>query len=220
MTEISPELLLAAYAEGIFPMAEDSNDPTLYWVDPDLRGILPLNSFHVPRRLAKTIRQGVFEIKIDHNFQGTMRACAESNKIRPSTWISERIIDLYTNLHELGYAHSIECWREGELAGGLYGVSLGGVFFGESMFSRIADASKVALVYLVARLINGGYMLLDTQFVTDHLIQFGAIEIARSEYKALLEEAVYSDAASSAAFMSMSKDALPSEILQSINQTS
>lgn len=220
MTEISPELLLSAYAEGIFPMAEDRKDPTLFWVDPELRGILPFETFHVPRRLQKTIRQEPYELRIDTAFRDVMINCAESSQGRSSTWISDRIIDLYSNLHTLGYAHSVECWKEDRLVGGLYGVSIGRAFFGESMFSKATDASKIALVYLVARLHYGGYKLLDTQFVTEHLRQFGAVEIPRTDYKEILETAVHSEISSPAIFSSMSITATASDILQSINQMS
>jgi leucyl/phenylalanyl-tRNA---protein transferase len=192
--ELTPELLLRAYAIGIFPMSEGADDPDLFWVDPERRGILPLEAFHVPRRLKKTIRRGTFEIRSDTDFEAVMRGCAEEHPDRPSTWINASILRLYRALHERGHAHSVEAWQEGGLVGGLYGVSLGGAFFGESMFSRAPDASKVALVHLVARLVAGGFKLLDTQFVTAHLAQFGAIEIPRAAYRRRLAAALRAEA--------------------------
>jgi leucyl/phenylalanyl-tRNA--protein transferase len=187
---LSPEILLRAYASGIFPMAETADDPELFWVDPKRRGIIPLDAFHVPRRLRRIVRQNVFTIRCDTAFEAVMHGCAESSDKRPNTWINDEILELYTGLFARGAAHSVECWHEGELVGGLYGVSLGAAFFGESMFSRVTDASKVALVHLVARLRYGRYRLLDTQFVTPHLAQFGAIEITRARYHRLLAEAL------------------------------
>ena len=187
---LTPEILLRAYAAGIFPMAETADDPELFWVDPKRRGIIPLDGFHVPRRLRRVVRQNLFTIRCDTAFEAVMRGCAESSDKRPNTWINDEILELYAGLFEGGAAHSVECWHEGELVGGLYGVSLGAAFFGESMFSRVTDASKVALVHLVARLRFGGYRLLDTQFLTPHLVQFGAIEISRSRYHRLLAEAL------------------------------
>jgi leucyl/phenylalanyl-tRNA--protein transferase len=186
---IDSDVLLRAYAFGVFPMAEARDDPQLYWIDPERRGILPLNAFHLPRRLRRTVRAAPFEIRIDTSFRQVMLGCAETGADREGTWINDRILDLYGELFARGHAHSVECWQSGRLVAGLYGVSLGAVFFGESMFSRETDASKVALVHLVARLIMGGYRLLDTQFVTSHLKQFGAIEISRDSYRAKLHEA-------------------------------
>ena len=194
MIELSPDLLLRAYAAGLFPMAESAEDPDLFWIDPDPRGVLPLDRFHLPRRLKRTLRAGHYEIRVDTAFEAVMRGCAEPTEMRPKTWINDEILRLYGALHEQGYAHSVEAWREGELMGGLYGVALRGVFFGESMFSRAADASKVALVHLVARLVKGGFRLLDTQFVTDHLRRFGAVEISRADYHRQLERALAVDA--------------------------
>lgn len=171
-------------------MAERADDPELFWVDPRRRGVMPLDAFHVPRRLARVLRQGRFAVSADRAFAAVMQGCAEASETRPSTWINGEIVRLYTALFERGAAHSIECWQEGELAGGLYGVSLGAAFFGESMFSRRRDASKVALVHLVARLRVGGYHLLDTQFLTPHLAQFGGVEITRARYHRLLSEAL------------------------------
>ena len=190
MIELTPELLLRAYAAGLFPMAESAEDPELFWIDPDPRGVLPLTRFHLPRRLKRTLRSGAYEVRVDTAFSEVMRGCAEPTQIRPKTWINDEIFRLYEALFERGFAHSVETWREGELVGGLYGVALRGAFFGESMFSRSRDASKVALVHLVVRLIRGGFRLLDTQFVTEHLRRFGAIEITRREYHRLLEEAL------------------------------
>jgi len=187
---ITPELLLKAYAMGIFPMAERRDSPSLFWVSPDERGILPLESFHVPRRLARTVRSNRFRLTINQAFDQVMGACAESQPGREQTWINAEIVSLYTALHTIGHAHSVECWREDRLVGGLYGVSLGAAFFGESMFSRERDASKVALVHLVTRLIDRGFELLDAQFITDHLARFGAIAVPRNEYLELLEAAI------------------------------
>jgi leucyl/phenylalanyl-tRNA--protein transferase len=187
---LTPDILLKAYATGIFPMAETADDPELFWVDPRWRGILPLDGFHVPRRLRRMVRQGHFTVRCDTAFEAVMCGCAEASDKRPNTWINDEILRLYGGLFARGTAHSVECWHEGELAGGLYGVSLGAAFFGESMFSRVTDASKVALVHLVARLRQGGYRLLDTQFLTPHLAQFGGIEISRARYRRLLAEAL------------------------------
>ncbi len=187
---LTPELLLRAYAIGIFPMAEGREHTELHWIDPELRGILPLEGFHIPRKLKRMVRRKDFEITCDAAFAGIIRACAEQVGDRPDTWINPTIERLYTELHEAGFAHSVECWRGGELVGGLYGVSLGAAFFGESMFSRAPDASKVALVHLVERLRRGGYRLLDTQFVTPHLSRFGVVEIPRQEYRSLLATAI------------------------------
>ncbi|SJZ56989.1 leucyl/phenylalanyl-tRNA--protein transferase [Enhydrobacter aerosaccus] len=190
MLEITPELLLQAYRIGVFPMGERRDDPKLYWLDPRQRAILPLDDFHLPRRLARTVRSGHFEVSADTAFADVLRACAEPRPGHPESWINEPIVELYSELHRRGHAHSIECWREGRLVGGLYGVSVGAAFFGESMFSRERDASKVALVHLVARLIKGGFKLLDCQFMTEHLRSFGAVEIPREHFRVLLTEAV------------------------------
>lgn len=190
MIALTPELLLRAYAAGIFPMAETADDPEVFWVDPEQRGILPLDGFHLPRRLARTLRQDVFDVRCDAAFEAVVRGCAEPTPERPKTWINEEIVRLYAALHRLGFAHSVEAWRGSELVGGLYGVALGAAFFGESMYSRVTDASKVALAQLVARLRLGGFRLLDTQFVTDHLQQFGALEISRAQYHRRLTAAI------------------------------
>jgi leucyl/phenylalanyl-tRNA--protein transferase len=188
--DITPEVLLKAYACGIFPMAESAEDPSLYWIEPDLRGIIPLEHFHVSSRLARTVRSDRFTVTINRDFDGVIDGCAESQPGRPRTWINERIRTLYRKLHERRHCHSVEVYLENELVGGLYGVALGRAFFGESMFHRVRDASKVALVHLVARLRAGGFTLLDTQFVTDHLMSFGAIEVPRRQYHKLLESAL------------------------------
>ena len=191
---LTPEILLRAYAEGLFPMAERRGDPTLYWVSPEKRGIIPLNFFHVPHRLARTVRSGRFTVTADKAFPDVMRACAAPSPGREETWINTEILRLYTALHSGGHAHSVECWQAGELVGGLYGVRLGAVFFGESMFSCARDASKVALVHLVEGLRRGGFALLDTQFITPHLARFGAIEISRELYLAKLADALNREA--------------------------
>jgi leucyl/phenylalanyl-tRNA--protein transferase len=192
--EITPDILLKAYACGIFPMAESADDPGLFWVEPKERGIIPLDTFHVPRRLARTVVQDVYEIRIDTAFDAVIEGCAQPKKDREKTWINDRIRRLYGELFDIGHCHTVEAWRAGELRGGLYGVSLGAAFFGESMFHHEPDASKVALVHLVARLRKGGFRLLDTQFVTPHLTQFGAIEVSRKIYQGALAEAVAASA--------------------------
>ncbi|GJD59200.1 leucyl/phenylalanyl-tRNA--protein transferase [Methylobacterium dankookense] len=188
--EITPEILLKAYAAGIFPMAEDATDPTLYWVEPRARGVLPLDGFRVSRRLARTVRSDVFEVRSDTDFDAVISGCAAPRRDSERTWINGRIRELYGALFDRGYAHTVEVYAEGRLVGGLYGVSLGAAFFGESMFHTVRDASKVALVHLMARLKASGYRLADTQFVTDHLAQFGAEELPRHIYKRRLAEAL------------------------------
>ena len=188
--EITPEILLKAYAAGIFPMAEDADDPAIYWVEPRARGILPLDGFHLSKRLARTIRSDLFEVRIDQDFDAVIAGCAAPRANAERTWINGRIRDLYGALFEAGHAHTVEVFLDGQRVGGLYGVSLGAAFFGESMFHTARDASKVALVHLVARLRAGGYRLADTQFVTDHLSQFGAEEVPRHIYKRRLAEAI------------------------------
>jgi leucyl/phenylalanyl-tRNA--protein transferase len=223
---LTPEILLRAYAAGIFPMSETRDDDELFWVDPEYRGIIPLSGFHVPRKLKKFVRARPFEVHLNRDFESVMHACAESGEGRHETWINKEIIRLYTGLHRMGHAHSVECWLEGELVGGLYGVSLKGAFFGESMFSRVRDASKVALVYLVALLNHGGYSLLDAQFVTDHLRQFGAFEIPRKRYHDFLDKALAHDATFPARHghlldgSSGALDSLVMGFLQSTTQTS
>jgi leucyl/phenylalanyl-tRNA--protein transferase len=189
-TALTPELVLAAYARGLFPMAEERDDPHLYWVSPELRGIIPLHNFHVPRRLARTIKSGRFTITSDRAFVQVMQACAAPAPGREQSWINAEIVRLYTALAASGHAHSVECWQDGTLVGGLYGVKLGAAFFGESMFSKATDASKVALAALVANMNRGGFTLLDTQFLTAHLARFGAVEIPRERYLTLLEKAL------------------------------
>ncbi len=191
---LTPEILLRAYEAGVFPMAERRDDPNLFWVSPDARGIIPLDGFHLPRRLARTIKSDRFTVKVDTAFADVMRACAAPADDRKESWINDEILSLYTSLHRMGRAHSVECWQEGALVGGLYGVKLGAAFFGESMFSRERDASKVALAHLVARLKAGGFTLLDSQFLTSHLAQFGAVEIPREHYLDLLADAVAREA--------------------------
>jgi leucyl/phenylalanyl-tRNA--protein transferase len=188
--EVTPDLMLRAYRAGLFPMAETRRGDRLYWLDPEQRGILPLAHFHLSRRMQRTVLSGAFEVTADRDFGATIASCADSAPGREDTWINPEIERLFTDLHRLGHAHSVECRLDGRLVGGLYGVALGGAFFGESMFSRARDASKVALVHLVARLRLGGFRLLDTQFVTNHLAQFGAIEVPRDAYKALLAASV------------------------------
>ncbi len=181
--EITPELMLRAYRHGLFPMAETRRGSRLFWLDPERRGVLPLDRFHLPRRLARTILSDRFDITADRDFPATIAGCAAPAPGREDTWINQQIESLFTELHLMGYAHSIEARLDGVLVGGLYGVAMGGVFFGESMFSAVRDASKAALVYLVALLRLSGFRLLDTQFVTPHLAQFGAVELPRADYK-------------------------------------
>ncbi len=190
MSTLTAEVLLRAYSVGLFPMAERRDDPTLYWIDPEKRGILPLDGFHIPRRLRKVVRAETFEVRCDTAFDAVIEACAEPGPGRDESWINAGIIALYCELHRMGRAHSVECWRDGALVGGLYGVSLGAAFFGESMFSRASGASKVALVHLLARLRAGGFTLLDVQFVTPHLARFGAVEIHRAGYRQMLADAL------------------------------
>lgn len=185
--DITPDLLLHAYTIGVFPMARSRRARTIEWYDPPMRGILPIDGLHVPKRLRRTIRQAPYRITFDHAFRAVMTGCAD---VRKDTWINDKIIDLYTQLHEAGFAHSVEAWHGNELVGGVYGISIGGAFFGESMFSTATDASKIALVYLVARLWQQGYKLLDTQFINEHLMQFGVQEIPRDEYHARLGAAL------------------------------
>src|SRR3954454_169986 len=189
--DIPPEILLKAYAAGIFPMAEDADDPSLFWVEPQERGVIPLDAFHVAKRLARTVRSDAFTVRVDHDFDAVIAGCAEPDFDRTRTWINARIRRLYGELFDLGHCHTVEVYDAGgRLAGGLYGVRLGAAFFGESMFHRARDASKVALVHLAARLQAGGFMLLDTQFVTEHLRSFGAIEVTRRRYRAMLDDAM------------------------------
>lgn len=192
--EITPEVLLKAYACGIFPMAESAEDPALYWIEPEMRGIIPLDGFHVASRLARTVRTTPYTVWVDRDFDGVIDGCAEAKENRTKTWINARIRKIYRSLFDNGHAHSVEVYDGDALIGGLYGVSLGRAFFGESMFHRARDASKIALVHLVARMRAGGYRLLDTQYVTEHLKTFGAVEIAKHRYHRLLEGAIAGDA--------------------------
>jgi leucyl/phenylalanyl-tRNA---protein transferase len=194
LVEITPEVLLKAYACGIFPMAESADDPALYWIEPEMRGIIPLDGFHLSARLARTVRTTRFSVAVDRDFDAVIDACAEPKPDRRRTWINTRIRRIYRALFERGHCHTVEVYDGNELVGGLYGVSLGRAFFGESMFHRARDASKIALVHLVARLKTGGYRLLDTQFVTEHLKSFGAVEVPKRRYHRLLEEAVAGEA--------------------------
>jgi leucyl/phenylalanyl-tRNA---protein transferase len=194
LIEITPEVLLKAYACGIFPMAESAEDPALYWIEPERRGVIPLEGFHVSSRLARTVRSTPFTVWVDRDFDAAVDGCAEAKLGRSKTWINNRIRKIYRSLFDHGHAHSVEVYDGDNLVGGLYGVSLGRAFFGESMFHRARDASKIALVHLVARLRAGGYRLLDTQYVTDHLKTFGAVEVGKKRYHRLLEDAIAGDA--------------------------
>jgi leucyl/phenylalanyl-tRNA--protein transferase len=193
-SEITPEVLLRAYACGIFPMAESADDPTLFWVEPEMRGVIPLDGLRISSRLARTVRADAFTVTVNTVFKAVISGCAAPQPGRDDTWINKRIRDLYTGLHQIGHSHSVEVWENDDLVGGLYGVSLGRAFFGESMFHRARDASKVALVHLVARLIAGGFALLDTQYVTEHLRSLGAVEISRRRYRTLLDKAIAGEA--------------------------
>jgi len=216
MVTLSPQMLLRAYAIGVFPMAESRDDPEIYWIDPELRGVLPLDSFHMPRRLKRTLRQRPFEVRCDTDFEGIIGGCAAPGPGRRDTWINSQILLLNRQLFQMGFAHTIECWQAGRLVGGLYGIAIGGAFFGESMFSTERDASKVALVHLVARLKRCGFLLLDTQFVTPHLQRFGALEISRPEYRQRLARAI----AAPARFQGELSDAGLEAFLQSSTHTS
>ncbi|HYA06595.1 MAG TPA: leucyl/phenylalanyl-tRNA--protein transferase [Xanthobacteraceae bacterium] len=192
--EITPEVLLKAYSCGIFPMAESAEDPALYWIEPERRGIIPLDRFHVPERLARTVRSDRYNVVVDRDFEAVIAGCGQPRPDRTRTWINARIRNLYRKLYERGDCHTVEVYDGKDLVGGLYGVSLGRAFFGESMFHRVRDASKIALVHLVARLKAGQYRLLDTQFVTEHLRRFGAIEVSRPVYHKLLDAALVGEA--------------------------
>ncbi len=216
MDAFTVEDLIDCYRRGVFPMADARDDDRVFLIDPERRGVLPFERFHIPRRLARTLRGEPFTIRIDTAFDAVVEACAEARPDRPETWINHPIQMMYRELYLLGLAHSVECWRDGELVGGLYGVSLGGAFFGESMFSRVTDASKVALVHLVARLIAGGFTLLDTQFLTDHLARFGTMEIPRDKYRRRLEAALTVEAD----FYRFPAGAGAVEALQAISQAS
>jgi len=217
MARFEARNLLSCYARGVFPMADAREDERVFLIDPERRGVIPLDGFHVSRRLARTVRAEPFEIRFNSAFRDVVQACAEAGEGRTETWINHPIEDLYVRLHELGHAHSVECWQDGLLVGGLYGVSLQAAFFGESMFSRRRDASKVALVHLIARLIEGHYRLLDAQFMTEHLTQFGAIEISRLDYHRRLALAL----AAQATFQRPGGDAIgAAAALQVISQAS
>lgn len=215
--EITPELLLNAYASGIFPMADRRDDPELFWVDPLQRGILPLDGFHLSRSLKKAVRKTDFSIRVNTAFKQVVNACAAPAIGRDGTWISTRIEELYTDLHQRGFAHSVECWHHEQLVGGLYGVCINGAFFGESMFHTASNASKIALVHLVARLNAGGFNLLDTQFGTDHLAQFGVIEIPREDYQERLGVALQNGEAD---FYRMPAATSPDAVIQFSTHTS
>jgi leucyl/phenylalanyl-tRNA--protein transferase len=215
-SRLTPDLLLQAYSIGYFPMSEDRYDEEVFWVRPDVRGVLPIRALHVPRKLAKRVRSEVFDVRIDTAFAAVMEGCAAPQTDRWQTWINGPIIEAYTALHERGHAHSVEAWLDGELVGGLYGVSLGGAFFGESMFSTVTDASKVCLVHLAGRLAAGGYALLDAQFTNDHLVQFGIEAVPAPAYAERLQAALKLKGD----FAAMPLQASGSTILQSITQTS
>ncbi len=211
-----PQELLDCYARGVFPMGESADDPRLFLVDPDTRGVLPLDGMHIPRSLRKVVRSDRFEVRINTAFASVVEACAAPTNGREETWINAPILNLYSSLHRLGHAHSVECWRDGEMVGGLYGVSLKAAFFGESMFSTERDASKVALVHLVGLLVSAGFQLLDTQFTTSHLEQFGVRAVAREEFQGMLETALNRNAD----FPSGDASLQGAEVLQLITQTS
>lgn len=210
------EELLGCYARGVFPMAESRDDSRVFLLEPDERGVIPLDQFHIPRSLKRTLKRDAFTYTVNRCFEEVVRACAAPAPGREETWINSPILELYLTMHEAGHAHSVECWHEGKLAGGLYGVSLGAAFFGESMFSRVTDASKAALVHLVARLRAGGYVLLDTQFNTAHLMRFGAQTIPQDVYRERLDSAVLGKAD----FFALSEGLRGPQLLQSITQTS
>lgn len=216
MDAFSVDDLITCYQRGVFPMADARHDESVFLIDPERRGVLPLDGVHIPRRLARTVRADTFEVRIDSAFDAVVEACATSRPGRLETWINAPIQRLYGELFARGLAHSVECWRDGAMVGGLYGVSLGAAFFGESMFSTARDASKVALAHLVARLRVGDYRLLDTQFITDHLLQFGAQEISRSDYRRRLARAWQAQAD----FYRLSTGATGAEALQAISQAS
>ena len=211
MSSITPQILLRAYAAGIFPMAESAEDNALYWVEPEERGIIPLDGLKISQSLRKAVRRKQFEIRIDHDFPMVIRECAARAPGRKSTWINSRIVALYSQLHRMGCCHSVECWQDGKLVGGLYGVRIGAVFFGESMFSRVTDASKVALVHLTARLNHGGFQLLDAQFVNPHLERLGAMQVPKARYHEMMEPLL----ALEADFFAFDKDDEPETVLAS-----
>lgn len=210
--ELTPDLLLHAYTSGIFPMSEHRDDPDIFWVEPKRRGIIPLDGFHISRSLSRALRRDDYHVTINRDFAGVIDGCAD----RADTWISGRIADLYMDLHHSGFGHSIEVWRDGDLIGGVYGVALGGAYFGESMFSRRTDASKIALAWLVTHLRNGGFQLFDTQFLTPHLASLGGIEVSRADYRARLADAL----AYPANFTTPALPASGQEVVQVITQIS
>lgn len=218
--KLTPEIVLRAYAAGIFPMAENRDDEEIFWVDPEMRGIIPLDGLRISRSLRKAVRNPRFEVRYNHDFGQVIRACAEFSDDREETWINSEIIYLYTKLFEMGHVHTVECWQDDKLVGGLYGVSLRGAFFGESMFHRERDASKIALVHLVARLRMCGFTLLDTQFVTEHLQNLGAIEVPRSDYHEMLDDALAIQADFNGDYSDFDGAASIDELLQSTTQTS
>ncbi len=210
MSTITPQIVLRAYAAGIFPMAESAEDNALYWIEPDERGIIPLDGLRISQSLRKAVRRQAFDIRIDTDFAAVIAACAEKTPDRKSTWINARIRALYTQLFRMGCCHTVECWQDDTLVGGLYGVRIGAIFFGESMFSRQTDASKVALVHLVARLNAGGFKLLDAQFVNPHLERLGAISVPKAAYHELMEPLLALDAD----FRAFTADHDPGEVLR------
>ena len=214
--KITTQDVLRAYVNGYFPMADSREDDDIFWVEPEERGVFPLDSFHIPKSLIKTIKKEPFTITVDRAFAAVMKGCASPLKGREDTWINHKIFDLYTQLHKDGFAHSVECWRDGKLVGGLYGIVINAAFFGESMFHLETDASKIALVYLVARLKYGGFKLLDAQFITEHLTRFGAVTMPQEDYLKELNVAVHE----SADFYSLGEDCSPTRVLQLITQTS
>jgi leucyl/phenylalanyl-tRNA---protein transferase len=214
MVEITPQVLLKAYSCGIFPMAEAADDPALYWIEPQQRGVLPLDEIHLSSRMAQTVRNTPLQVRINTDFAGVIDGCAASRPGRRTTWINGRIRSLYGELFDEGHCHTVEVWQDDKLVGGLYGVALHGAFFGESMFSYVREASKIALMHLSARLIHGGFSLLDTQFVTEHLRQFGALEVDRTEFHLRLEVALQREAN----FSALPKDTSPAQIVDIIQR--
>ena len=190
MSQLTPQILLRAYAAGIFPMAESRDDPKLYWIDPEMRGLLPLEKFHVPTKLRRAVRQNAFEVRCNTAFLDVMRGCAEATETRPNTWINAEIVSLYEDLYAMGHAHSVECWRHNEVAGGIYGVAIGGLFAGESMFYRASNASKIALYHLIQHVRERGFVLFDIQMLTPVTRRLGGTEISRAEYLRRLARAI------------------------------
>ena len=219
-SHLTSDDLLAYYQHGVFPMAEHRDDPEIFIVDPEFRGILPLRGFHIPRKLKKVVRADPFTLRTDTAFSRVVELCAAVTPERPSTWINTTILNLYSELFRRGYAHSVECWQGNQLVGGLYGVAIGGVFFGESMFSRVSEASKVALVHLVDRLLLGGYVLLDAQFTNPHLEQFGIQELPRREFQMQLRDAILNDGDFAAYDSLGTSERTGASAIQRITQTS